>query len=245
MKELDWHDYYDAEQPVIYIAGPYSAPTEIGILDNIRKACEARDRLIENGWAVVCPHANTANMDNTNPGIYYRMDLALLARCNAIYMLKGWEHSVGATMEREFAGWLQRQGKPMAILLERSWRSVEPTPEQYREWCAMEELDRQTTEELGMLDETVTNEHGGKQSKIEHRLSLLPPEAVLRVGAILTTGAAKYGDDNWRLITQRDHLDHALRHIVLHLKGDTNDDHLGNAACRMLFAISELKESDE
>jgi hypothetical protein len=103
MKELDWHDYYDAEQPLIYIAGPYSAPTEIGILDNIRKACEARDRLIEHGWAVVCPHANTANMDNTNPGIYYRMDLALLARCNAIYMLKDWENSAGAMMEFVFS----------------------------------------------------------------------------------------------------------------------------------------------
>ncbi len=103
MKDLDWHDYYDSEQPLIYIAGPYSAPTEIGILDNIRKACEARDRLIENGWAVVCPHANTANMDNTNPGIYYRMDLALLARCNAIYMLKDWENSAGAMMEFVFS----------------------------------------------------------------------------------------------------------------------------------------------
>ncbi len=103
MKKLDWHDYYDAEQPLIYVAGPYSAPTEIGILDNIRKACEARDRLIENGWAVVCPHANTANMDNTNPGIYYRMDLALLARCNAIYMLKDWENSAGAMMEFVFS----------------------------------------------------------------------------------------------------------------------------------------------
>ncbi len=96
-----------------------------------------------------------------------------------------------------------------------------------------------------MQDETVTNELGGKQSKIEHRLSLLPPEAVLRVGAILTTGAAKYGADNWRLIPQRDHIDHALRHIVMYLSGDTSEDHLGNAACRMLFAISELKESDE
>jgi hypothetical protein len=96
-----------------------------------------------------------------------------------------------------------------------------------------------------MQDETVTNELGGKQSKIEHRLSLLPPEAVLRVGAILTTGAAKYGADNWRLIPQRDHIDHALRHIVMYLSGDTSEDHLGNAACRTLFAISELKESDE
>jgi hypothetical protein len=115
MKELDWHDYYDAEQPLIYIAGPYSAPTEIGILDNIRKACEARDRLIENGWAVVCPHANTANMDNTNPGIYYRMDLALLARCDAIYMLKNWENSTGARMEYDFAFETQYGGHRIII----------------------------------------------------------------------------------------------------------------------------------
>lgn len=92
-----------------------------------------------------------------------------------------------------------------------------------------------------MNDETVTNEYGGKQSQIGSRLSLLPPEALLRVGAILTTGAAKYGDDNWRLIPKRDHLDHALMHIVAYLRGDTTEDHLGNAACRLLFAISKLE----
>jgi hypothetical protein len=28
----------------------------------------------------------------------------------------------------------------------------------------------------------------------------------------------------------------------MYLSGGTSEDHLGNAACRMLFAISELKE---
>jgi len=101
--DMYWKDYYDDDQPIIYVAGPYNAPTEMGIMDNIRKACEARDDLVVAGWAVVCPHANTANMDNENPDIYYRMDVKILARCDAIYMLHGWENSPGARMEHEMA----------------------------------------------------------------------------------------------------------------------------------------------
>jgi len=43
--------------------------------------------------------------------------------------------------------------------------------------------------------------------------------------------------DNWKKIPQKDHLNHALAHIFAHLSGDTGDDHLNNATCRLLFAV--------
>lgn len=84
---------------------------------------------------------------------------------------------------------------------------------------------------------TVTNERGGKQSHSPFRCDLLPPRAVLAVASVLRDGAAKYGDGNWRSIPVGDHLNHALSHVFAWLAGDTQDDHLAHAACRLVFAL--------
>lgn len=99
----DWRRYYDLRQPLIYIAGPYSAPIKKAVQKNIDHACTERDKLVAAGWSVICPHANTAHMDNSNPGTFYKMDLTMLARCDAIYVLKGYAQSIGARMELEAA----------------------------------------------------------------------------------------------------------------------------------------------
>ncbi len=84
---------------------------------------------------------------------------------------------------------------------------------------------------------TVTNEKGGKQSKLESSLSLMPPTALIRGAEVLKAGAEKYGIDNWRNISQRDHIDHALAHVYAYLKGDTTgEDDLTNAFLRLMFA---------
>lgn len=91
---------------------------------------------------------------------------------------------------------------------------------------------------------TCTNEAGGKQSKVPYRCDLLPPRATLAVSRVLEEGSRKYGDDNWRLIAVRDHINHALSHLFAHLAGDRSDDHLEHAACRLLMATElELCES--
>lgn len=84
--------------------------------------------------------------------------------------------------------------------------------------------------------ETETNAAGGKQSALATRCDLLPPAAVLRVAEVLKRGS-HYGRDNWRLIPQSDHLNHALTHLFLFMTGDTTETHLANAACRLLFAL--------
>lgn len=85
---------------------------------------------------------------------------------------------------------------------------------------------------------------GAKQSKIGHRCDLLPPLATLRVADVLHEGSGKYGDWNWFKIPMHEHLNHALVHVFAFLAGDTTDDHLGHAACRMMMSL-ERRLADE
>ena len=88
------------------------------------------------------------------------------------------------------------------------------------------------------------NAIGGKQSKLEYRCDLLPPQALLAVSDVLKTGAERYGEGNWRLVPVKEHINHALVHLLAHLSGDGCDDHLCHAATRLLFAL-DMKLEDE
>jgi len=83
-----------------------------------------------------------------------------------------------------------------------------------------------------------TNEHGASQSRTLYAFTSLDPHALFRVAATAASGDVKYGVDNWRGISERDHINHALTHIYAHLADDTSDDHLAHAACRMLMALA-------
>jgi hypothetical protein len=65
---------------------------------------------------------------------------------------------------------------------------------------------------LGPNAPTQTNEQGGKQSAIPVRCDLFPARAVLELAAALAPAAIKYGEDNWRRIPRKDHVNHALAH---------------------------------
>ena len=93
---------------------------------------------------------------------------------------------------------------------------------------------------VGPDAEVVTNEKGAHQSRVEYRLDLVPPLALLSVGQVLKEGAEKYGVDNWRGIAPDEHINHALVHLYAFLAGDTQDDHVTHAACRILFALDLL-----
>jgi 5'(3')-deoxyribonucleotidase len=85
---------------------------------------------------------------------------------------------------------------------------------------------------------TIVNEKGGKQSRLPYRFDLIDPLTLFRLAEICHTGAVKYGEWNWRRISVEDNLNHALAHIFAHLAGDSQDDHLGHAFCRVMFALS-------
>lgn len=51
----------------------------------------------------------------------------------------------------------------------------------------------------------------------------------------------KYGEDNWKSIDFRSHLDHGIAHIHKFLEGDTSDNHLDNLLCRVFLALGVLQ----
>lgn len=102
---------------VVYVAGPYrSSEGPWGVRSNIDLATRVARELWFMGFAVICPHANTAWMDgpqtSTNeygaacgPGdqVFLDGDLEILKRCDAIILVGEWEKSEGARHERQIA----------------------------------------------------------------------------------------------------------------------------------------------
>jgi hypothetical protein len=85
---------------------------------------------------------------------------------------------------------------------------------------------------------TVVNEAGGKQSKLPYRFDLVDSRAMFTLAKVLHEGAEKYGDENWRKIPIRDHLNHLLAHVFAYMAGDESDDHLEHAFCRAMMAVA-------
>lgn len=94
---------------VIFISGPYRADTLQGVMKNIQRARSAALKLWKQGYAVICPHSNTALFDGAaDDSVWLKGYLEILKRCDAIYMLKGWEKSEGSRAEyHEAAGKLE------------------------------------------------------------------------------------------------------------------------------------------
>ena len=65
-----------------------------------------------------------------------------------------------------------------------------------------------------------------------------------RIAQVLQYGAERYQPNNWRLIPQEEHINHALIHIIAELAGDTQDDHIDHALCRLMMACSTKKSKD-
>jgi hypothetical protein len=55
--------------------------------------------------------------------------------------------------------------------------------------------------------------------------------------SVLSTGADKYGANNWRGITIEDHINHLVMHAMAWLAGDRTDGHLSHVLCRAMFAL--------
>ena len=87
---------------LIYVSGKYRSKTIFGVALNIWRARRAARRLWKAGFAVICPHMNTAFF-NGGEGIYIRGDIEFVKRCDAIYMLKNWQNSAGASIEFQVA----------------------------------------------------------------------------------------------------------------------------------------------
>lgn len=84
------------------------------------------------------------------------------------------------------------------------------------------------------------------------RLYLLPPHTLLEVGKVLTFGAAKYDEHNWKKLDnlQNRYTGAAMRHLLAHMQGEELDpetglDHLAHAICCLMFKLEAKLENGE
>lgn len=93
-------------QKVAYVFGPYRAKCEWDVKRNIENAEAIALQLWRMGHAVICPHKNTAHFGGAlglPDEVWLRGDLALIARCDFLVGVSGWEQSAGSRDEVEFA----------------------------------------------------------------------------------------------------------------------------------------------
>ena len=93
---------------------------------------------------------------------------------------------------------------------------------------------------------------GKKYDGEKPRLYLLPPHTLVEVGKVLTFGAAKYDEHNWKKLDnlQNRYTGAALRHIFAHMAGEELDpetglDHLAHALCCLMFKLEAKLENGE
>lgn len=89
---------------VAYVAGPYSGDIE----GNIKRAEKVSIDLIRKGYSVITPHKNTAHYEKyegegINRETWIEMDLAILRRCDILFVMEGYEGSKGTAGEIKFA----------------------------------------------------------------------------------------------------------------------------------------------
>jgi len=108
-----------SERKRIYIAGPMTGLPE----HNFPAFHAAAKRLQEAGWETVNPAENFDGRTDLPRETYLRADIELLATCDAVAMLPGWEDSRGAKLEYLIAWELA-----MPILDAQTLDSLEPAP---------------------------------------------------------------------------------------------------------------------
>ena len=96
-----------------YISGPIRNKSLNEVYDNIYRARQIAIKYWKLGYAVICPHANTAFMDGScgeeddSDSPWIDGDIEFLKRMNQpgdiIVMMPGWKKSLGSNIEYEMA----------------------------------------------------------------------------------------------------------------------------------------------
>ena len=89
---------------LVYLAGKYS----VGNRDeNIEAASRVAAQLWDMGYAVLCPHMNSARLDDACRVADYEDFLAgglrMLSGCDILFLMPGWRDSPGSLVERLMA----------------------------------------------------------------------------------------------------------------------------------------------
>jgi hypothetical protein len=98
---------------LIYVAGPFSAPTRDGVEQNIARAVARGLQVAQLGALPVIPHSNTSDpeFEDIQPYQFWIEATAeLCRRCDALLTVHGWENSSGARGEVEI---MRELGRPV------------------------------------------------------------------------------------------------------------------------------------
>lgn len=89
---------------VIYIAGPYRAKNGGTIIENVRAAERVAMKYWRAGYAVLCPHLNSAFMDGVAPdAVFLEAGLEFVRRSDVVIVMRNHEMSTGTAAEIELA----------------------------------------------------------------------------------------------------------------------------------------------
>lgn len=106
--------------PLIYVAGPYTAPTSAEVDTNIMRAREAGKVVCGLGAYPIIPHANTSHFEGAAPDSFWLpATLEACRRCDAILILRGWQSSKGTLGELELMRDLHR---PIFFEVDPTWQ---------------------------------------------------------------------------------------------------------------------------
>lgn len=101
---------HQVPKPLIYLAGPFRAPTQWGITQNVHAAKEALASAARERLYVVCPHTMTADFQGVAPDEFWLdMTLEMMRRCDAVWVFST-GRSTGTEVEVAEA---ERLGKPV------------------------------------------------------------------------------------------------------------------------------------
>lgn len=89
---------------IAYIAGPYRGRSHNDVAQNIWAARDVAIRLWSLGYAVICPHLNSAFMSGVaSEEVFLEGGLEMLRRSDLIVLVEGWPASEGTAKEIEEA----------------------------------------------------------------------------------------------------------------------------------------------
>lgn len=89
---------------VVFVSGKFTAGNSWEREQNIREAEQVALEIWRLGAAAICPHTNTRHFDGILPAqVFYDGDIAILRKCDAVFMVPGWENSIGAQDEHAVA----------------------------------------------------------------------------------------------------------------------------------------------